>query len=114
MEEKGKAITIETDEEEEDLQALIAATEEEEDVEKEIRPLHSAAKFLAYVPLWKGKTKIPKDLDATKSALQTLLLLDGIIFEGSHLGCVPTLKFEDSDIADSKNFPHLETTNLMK
>ena len=36
MEENGKAVTIETDEEEEDLQALIATTEEEEEVEEGI------------------------------------------------------------------------------
>jgi len=67
-----------------------------------------------YVPPWKGKTKIPKDLDATKSALQTPLLPNGIIFEGSHLGCVPTMKFEDWYLTDSEKFPHLETESLMK
>ena len=50
MEEKGKVVTIETDEEEEDLQALIATVEEEEYVEEDIQPLRSAAKFPAYVP----------------------------------------------------------------
>ena len=40
MEEKGKAVTIETNEEEEDLKALIAATEEEEDMEEDIQLLH--------------------------------------------------------------------------
>jgi len=95
MEEKWKASTIETYEVEEDLQALIATTEEEEDVEEDIQPLCSVVKLLAYVPLQKGKTKVPKYLDAIKSSLQTPLLLDGIIFEGSHLGRVPTTKFED-------------------
>jgi len=61
MEEKGKEVTIETNEEEEDLQTLIAAIEEEEDVEEDIQPLCSAEKLPKYVPLRKGKTKIPKD-----------------------------------------------------
>ena len=34
--------------------------------------------------------------------------------EGSTLGRVPTMKFEDWDLADSKKFPHLKTENLMK
>lgn len=49
-----------------------------------------------------------------KSALQTSLLPDGITFEGPLLGRMPTLKFEDWDHMDSENFPHIETTNLMK
>lgn len=67
-----------------------------------------------YVPSWKGKVKVPKDLDATKSALQTALLLDGIMFEGLALGSEPAMKFEDWDLVDSEKFPHLETNNLMK
>lgn len=95
MEKKGKAITIDTDEEEEDLQALIIIAEEEEDIEEDIQPIHSATKLPVYVPLWKGNTKVSKDLDKTKSSLQTLLLPDGIMFEGPHLGCEPTMKFKD-------------------
>ena len=68
MEEKGKAITIETDEEEEDSQALIAVVEEE-DMEEDIQPLRSATKLSAYVPLRKGKSKVLKDLDETKISL---------------------------------------------
>jgi len=49
-----------------------------------------------------------------KSALQTQLLPDSITFEGLPLGLVPTLKFEDWDLADSKKFPHLVTESLMK
>ena len=67
MEEKGKAVTIETDEEEKDLQALITAMKEEEEVEEDIQPLHSTTKLPAYVPLWKGKTKVLKNLDEMKS-----------------------------------------------
>ena len=69
MEEKGKVITIESDEEEEYLQALIAIAKEEEDIEDDIQPLRSTVILPAYVPLRKGKAKVPKDLDATKSSL---------------------------------------------
>lgn len=109
MEEKGKEISIETDEEEEDLQALITAVEEEEEVEEDIQPSPSLTKLLVYVPPRKGKTKVPKNLDEMKSSLQTLLLPNGIVFEGMHLGCVPTMKFEDWDLAQSEKFQHLET-----
>ena len=81
---------------------------------EDIQSMCSLVKFHKYVPPWKGKTKIPKDLDATKSALQTPLLLDGIVFEGLHLGCVPTMKFEDWDLTDSEKFPHLDIESLMK
>lgn len=69
MEENGKEITIETNKEEEDLQTLIAGAEEEEDTEEDIQPLRSTTKLLAYVPLRKGKTKVPKDLGETKISL---------------------------------------------
>lgn len=46
--------------------------------------------------------------------LQTLLLPDGIVFEGSALGRMPIMKFEHCDLMDSEKFPHLETENLMK
>lgn len=49
------------------MQALISAVEEDEDMEEEIQPMHSVVKFPEYVPLFKGKAKVPKDLDATKS-----------------------------------------------
>lgn len=76
--------------------------------------MYSTTKLPAYVPLWKGKTKVPKDLDDTKRSLQTSLLQDGIIFEGMHLGRVLSMKFEDWDLADHEKFPHLKTKNLMK
>lgn len=83
-------------------------------MEEDIQPVRATAKLPKYVPLQKGRAKVPKDLDATKSALQTLLLPDGIMFEGLALGHVPIMKFDDWDLADSKKFPHLETKNLMK
>jgi len=114
MEEKGKAVTIETDDEEEDLQALIDEIEIDEEMEEDIQLMRTPVKFPEYVPLQKGKDKVPKDLDATKSALQSPLLPDGIVFEGSPLDCMPTMKFEYWDLMDNEEFPHLETKNLMK
>ncbi len=76
--------------------------------------MRAATKLPEYVPPRKGKAKVPKDLDVAKSALQTLLLPDGIMFEGSTLGRIHTMKFEYWDLMDSENFPHLETENLMK
>jgi len=78
-------------------------------MEEDIQPIRSTTKLLAYVPPWKGKAKVPKDLDETKSSLQT-----GIVFAGMHLGHMPTVKFEDWYITDREKFPHLETGNLMK
>ncbi len=83
-------------------------------MKEDIQPTRSTKKLPAYVPPWKGKTKVPKDLDETKSSLQILLLPDGIVFEGTHLGRVPTMKFEDWDLVEWEKFPHLETRNLMK
>ena len=61
-----------------------------------------------------GKAKVPKDLDDTKSSLQIMLLPDNIMFEGMNLGWVPSLKFEDLDLADHEKFSHLETRHLIK
>jgi len=83
-------------------------------MEEDIQPTRSAKKLPAYVPPWKGKTKVPKDLDETKSSLQTPLLPNNIVFEGTHLGHVPTMKFKDWDLAIREKFPHLKTGNLMK
>jgi len=62
----------------------------------------------------KGKAKVPKDVDTVKSALESPLLPDGILFEGSVMGRVPMTKFEDWDLVNSETFPHLETIQLMK
>lgn len=53
-EEKGKAVTIDTDEEEENLRAIIIVEEEEEGMEEDIQPTHCITKFPAYIPLRKG------------------------------------------------------------
>lgn len=83
-------------------------------MEEEIEPMHPPTKLLMYVPLWKGKEKVPKDLDESRRSMQTLLLLNDIIFESTHLGWVLNLKFEDWDLADHEKFPRLETAQLMK
>jgi len=90
------------------LQDLTIIEEEEEGMEVDTQPRNSVTKLPAYVPLQKEKAKVPKDLDETKSLLQTPLLPNGIMFEGTHLGQVPSMKFEDWDLADRENFPHLE------
>lgn len=105
MEDKGKAINLEIDEEEEDIQAFVEEIEAYEEMEEDIQPVLAIAKLPEYVPLRKGKEKVPKDLDVNKSALQTSLLPDEILLEYSILGCVPMIKFEDWDLADGENFP---------
>ena len=109
IEKKGKAVNIETDEEEEDLEDLIIEEDEDESMEEETEPTHPPTKLPSYIPLRKGKAKVPKDLDESKSSLQTPILPDDIIFEGTHLGYVPNLKFEDWDLTNHERFPHLET-----
>ena len=64
-------------------------------MEEDIPPIHTAANIPKYVLPWKGRVKVPKDLDALKSTLKTFFLPKGILFEGSTLGRVPTMKFED-------------------
>jgi len=82
---------LEVDEEEEFEEILV----EEEDVEMEVKTqgANPITRLSEYVPLQKGKAKVPKDIDESKSSLQTLLLHDDIIFDGQHLGRVPMLKF---------------------
>lgn len=66
-----------------------------------------------YLPPWNGKANVPKDLDAAKSTLQTLLLPDEIRFEGLLLGWVQNVMFEDLDLGDNKKFPNLAIENLL-
>ena len=114
MEEKRKVVNIETNEEEEALEELIIEEDEDEGMKEETKTMYPPTKLAAYIPSWKGKAKVPKDIDESKSSLQTPLLLDNITFEGTHLGWVPSLKFEDWDLVDHEKFPHLETAHLMK
>lgn len=63
--------------------------------------------FPEYVPLCKGKAKVPKDIDKSKVPLQTPLLPYEIISEGLHLVRVHLLKREYWDLAGHEKFPHL-------
>lgn len=83
-------------------------------MEEGIQPVHVVAKQPKYVLPRRGKAKVPKDLDAIRNTLKTPLLPNGILFEGSILGCMPMMKFEDWDLADNQKFPHLETSQLKK
>jgi len=80
MEEKGKTINLEANEEDELEEILI---EEEEDVEMDVDTWGTdpLTRLPTYVPPQKGKAKVPKDIDESKISLQTPLLLDNIIFE---------------------------------
>lgn len=66
-------------------------------------------RLLEYVPLWKGKIKVLKDIDERKVQLQTPLLLDEIVFKQPHLGHVPLLNLKNLDLTNHDKFPHLET-----
>lgn len=113
-EDKGKLVNIEIDDEEEDLQDFVEEIEPDEEMEEDIQPVRTTAKLPKYVPPRRGKAKVPKGMDAIKSTLETPLLQDVILFEGSILGRVPTMIFEDWYLADIEKFPHLETSQLMK
>lgn len=108
--EKGKAITTEPDEDDEDLQALIAKIEAQDEEEEDAFHILSLP---PYVSPWKGTTNIPKDLDAAKSMLQTLLLSDEIRFDGLSLGRVLSINFEYWDLMDSDKFPQLVADKLL-
>ena len=53
------------------------------------------SKLPKYIPLLRGKTKVPKDIDECKVTLHTPLLSDQIVFEVPCLGRIPLLKLED-------------------
>ena len=110
LQEKGKAINLEADEEESEE---ILVDEEEVEMKVETQGADPITWLLEYVPSLKGKAKVPKDIDKSKSSLQTSLLPDDIVFEGACLGRVPVLKFEDWDLTDHEKFPHLATEKLM-
>lgn len=93
MEEKEKVVNLETDKEEDDLEGLIIEEDKDKDMEEETEPVHHPTKLPMYIPPWKWKEKVPKGLDENKISLQTPLLPDDIIFEGTHLGWVLNLKF---------------------
>jgi len=69
MTEKGKVVADEPEEEEEYLQALIAKIEAQDDEVNNVSQAPLPIELPPYIPPWKGTAKIPKDLEATKSAL---------------------------------------------
>jgi len=111
MADKGKAITTELEEEEEYFRDLIAHIEAQ-DKEEENVPLVPSPP--PYISLWKGAAKILKDLDTTKSTLQTLLLSDEIRFDDLSLGRIPSIKFKDWDLTDNEKFPQLAEEKLLQ
>jgi len=50
MEDKGKAVTIKTDEDEEDLEDLILEEDKQEGMGEETKPTHPPTKLPTYVP----------------------------------------------------------------
>lgn len=57
MVEKGKSITIETEEEEEDFQALITQIEVQDDEVEDASKKHSTTKLPPYIPHGRGKPR---------------------------------------------------------
>ena len=111
LQENGKAINLEVDEEESEK---ILVDEEDLEMEVETQVANPITSLPEYVPLRKGKAKALKDIFESKRSLQTPLLSDDIIFEGSHLRWVHVLKFEDWDLANHEKIPHFVTEKLMR
>lgn len=88
--------------------------EPEEEIEEDIQLVSATETLPKYIPLQKGRVKVPKGLDTVMSTLNTLFLPEGVLFEGTVVGHVSTINFEDWDLADTKKFPHLETSELME
>ena len=66
-----------------------------------------------YVPPRKHKSKVPKDIDESKTPLQTPLLPNEIYFDGLRLAWVPIFKIEDWNLVDHEKFLHMVTEQLM-
>ncbi len=60
MGEKGKSITRETDEEEEDLEGLVITEDKDEGMEEETEPAHPLKKLPTYSPHRKGRLEYPR------------------------------------------------------
>jgi len=91
LQENGKAINLEADEEESEE---ILVDEEDLEMGVETQGADPITRLPEYVPSRKGKSKVSKDIDESKSSLQTPLLPKDIVFEGPHLGWFLVLKFE--------------------
>lgn len=114
MEEKGKIVNVESDDEEEDPPTFVEEMEPEEEADEDIQIVCATTKLPKYVPPWKGRVKVPKDLDTISNTFNTPSLPEGVLFEGMDVGGIPSMKFEDWDLVDSEKFPHLETSKLME
>lgn len=93
--EKGEAINLELEEEE-----LEEISMDDEDMGVNVEEVETYGVYLItqlpeYVPLCKGRTKVSKDIDESKTPLQTPLLPNEIMFEGPRLAWVPLLKLKD-------------------
>lgn len=97
MKEKGKTIMIESNVQEEDPPTIIKEIEPEAEME-ETQSVRAPVKQPKYVPPRKGIT---------------LSLPKGVSFEGTATGRIPIIKFEDSNLADTEKFTHLENSELM-
>ena len=69
MEEKGKVVNLESNEEEEDFEDILVEEDEDEDMEEETEAAHPPIRLPTYVPSQKGKAKVPKDIDERKISL---------------------------------------------
>lgn len=81
--EKGKAVTIEPAEEDDNLQDLIDQIDAQA---KEEEPAFQLPLLPTYLSPWTRMTKVSKDVDTAKTALQSPLLPDDIRFEGCQWG----------------------------
>lgn len=72
------------------------------------------SKFIDYIPLCKGKEKVPKDLDAGQFLVNTPLLLENLTFEGMCLSWIPHFNLKDFDLADHERLANLSTNTYMK
>lgn len=75
--------------------------------------MYPITRLQEYVPSRKPKTKVQKDIDESKTPLQTPLLPDEIFFNGRCLARVILLKLEDWDLVNHERFPHLAFKNMM-
>ena len=95
MEEKGKVVTIESDEEEEGPLTYV----EEIDPDGEGKENIQLVRRPKYVPPSKGKAKVPKNLDDVGNILISPSLPKWFPLEGMVIGRISMMKFEDWDLA---------------
>jgi len=81
--------------------------------ELDTKEIEHVSHFPVYIPPWKGKTKVTKDLDSRKFLVLTPLLLEQVEFEGTTLAWIAMLKMEDWDLTNHERFPHFATKKYM-